>query len=81
MKKSYTSGINSLMKMDKDEKQSKKIEVKQIKKSLGQLSEDEKNGDHISSILRLSSDGDDLISPDKINSQNMMNMIIEEDSL
>ena len=37
-----------------------------------------KNGDHIDLIERVTSDCDNLRSPDKVNSQNVMDSIMDE---
>ena len=42
------------------------------------LKEDKKNEDHIDLIKRLTSDGDDLMSPNKVNFQNVMELIFHE---
>ena len=59
----------------------KKNDLKKLKKTLKQLSDDKKNEEHINLIERMTSDGDDLMSPNKINSQNVMDMILQEHEL
>ena len=79
MKMKFTSDLKSVKKIDnQDEKREKKKELNQLKKSLNKLREDKKRGDHIEYMERLTSDDNDLLSPDKVNSQNVMELIIEE---
>ena len=56
----------------------KKVELKKMRKSLSRLKDDKNKGDHVDLIKRLTSDGDDLISPNKMNSQNVMELILNE---
>ena len=63
---------------DEDEKDVKKIEFKKMKKTLKRLREDKYKNEHVDLIERLTSDGDDLMSPNKINSQNVMELILDE---
>ena len=79
MKKIYSHDIRSLKKIDdEDEKDVKKIELKKMKKSLKRLREDKCKNEHVDLIERLTSDGDDLMSPNKMNSQNVMELILDE---
>jgi len=50
----------------------------QMKKTLKKLGDEKRNGEHVDSILRLTSDGEDLLSPNKVDSQNVMEMIMTE---
>ena len=52
-----------------------------MKKSLKRLAKDKKNNEHISLIERLTSNGEDLMSPDKLNSQNVLDLIMQEHEL
>ena len=79
MKKIYSSEIKSFGNLeDVDEKEVKKVELKKMRKSLSRLKDDKNKGDHVDLIERLTSDGDDLISPNKMNSQNVMELILNE---
>ena len=79
MKKIYSSEIKSFGKLeDIDEKEVKKVELKKMRKSLSRLKDDKNKGDHVDLIERLTSDGDDLMSPNKMNSQNVMELILNE---
>ena len=82
LKKRYTCEFKQLSSIiDKNEKKKKKKDSKELKKSLKRLKNDQVNGDHIDLIERLASDGDDLISPNKLNSQNVMELILDEHEL
>ena len=52
-----------------------------VKKTLKKMTDEKQSSEHINSILRLSSDGINLMSPDKMSSQNMMDMLITEHEL
>ena len=54
------------------------LELKKMRKSLSRLKDDKNKGDHVDLIKRLTSDGDDLMSPNKMNSQNVMELILDE---
>lgn len=82
LKTKYSCGIRGLSKItNREEKEVKKNDLKKLKKTLKQLSDDKKNEEHINLIERMTSDGDDLMSPNKINSQNVMDMILQEHEL
>ena len=66
---------------DSENKLIKKNELKEMKQSLKRLAEDLKNDEHISLIERLTSNGEDLMSPDKLNSQNVLDLIMQEHEL
>ena len=63
---------------DEDEKDVKKMELNKMKKSLRRLRDDKNKGEHVDLIKRLTTDGDDLMSPNKMNSQNVMELILDE---
>ena len=82
LKTKHSCGIRGLSKItNREEKEMKKNDLKKLKKTLKQLSDDKKNEEHINLIERMTSDGDDLMSPNKINSQNVMDMILQEHEL
>ena len=82
LKTKHSCGIRGLSKItNREEKEVKKNDLKKLKKTLKQLSDDKKNEEHINLIERMTSDGDDLMSPNKINSQNVMDMILQEHEL
>ena len=56
----------------------KKKELSKVRESLKRLKKDKKNEEHIDLIERLTSDGDDLMSPNKVNSQNVMELVFHE---
>ena len=79
MKAQYTAGMKDVRRIDdKKEKDERKEGLMRLKKSLRKLKEDESKGDHIDLIERLTADDNDLLSPDKVNSQNVMELIIDE---
>ena len=80
MRKTHTSNLRNMRKTDdNNEREVLKKEVIKVNKSLRRLHNDEKNGNHIDSILRGTDGGNDLVSLDKENSQNIMKMILFED--
>ena len=73
--------MRSLVKLkDPEEKRRKQKELSEVNKSLKKMRK-EKKGEHIELIKRMTADGDDLVSPDKVNSQNVLDMIIAEQNM
>ncbi len=65
-------------KENKEEKKRKRAKVKKLKQQCIRLTDEEKNGEHISLIKRVTSNGKELFSPEPIKSQEVVDMILEE---
>ena len=82
IRKRYTSSFSSFRQsmntIDEEEKKEKKSDLLKMKSTLKKLGDEKKKGEHVNTILHLSSDGEDLLSPNKVDSQNGMEMIMTE---
>ena len=82
LKSAYTAEIRNLAQMKNcANKKNKNVELLKMKKSIKKIEKDKKNGDHIELVKRLTTDGDDLVSPEKVNSQTVLDYILTEHNM